>query len=130
MWRHVHMGASLSWLALFRGVALHPAAHASGIFMPLETWRQSRLHSRFGNERMHMLEQASAKADVVERAETQSQTLEGLLEIFFRVLKQCTASGLLSGAHTGECQASYSQRQSCPACLGEWVGLVSERAVL
>ena len=43
--------------------------------------------------------QADAKADASERAAAQSATLEALLEIFFRVLKQTTASGLMaSGA--------------------------------
>ena len=52
--------------------------------------------------------QADAKADAAERAAAQSHTLEALLEIFFRVLKQCTASGLLKPGVPSECVADVA----------------------
>lgn len=43
------------------------------------------------------LQEASAKADIDEARLQQSLMLEALFELLFRVLKQCTASGLLRG---------------------------------
>ena len=68
--------------------------------------------------------QADAKADAVERAEAQSATLEALLEIFFRVLKQCTASGLHAAnaqggtliLHWASMQPYRHKSMCCDAC--------------
>lgn len=40
--------------------------------------------------------EAQISADAAQRRRTQSETLEALFEIFFRVLKQCTASSFVS----------------------------------
>lgn len=45
--------------------------------------------------------EAQLGADAAQRRKTQSETLEALFEIFFRVLKHCTASGLASPTRTG-----------------------------
>lgn len=45
--------------------------------------------------------EAQISADAQQRRRTQSETLEALFEIFFRVLKQCTASGFVSPTYKG-----------------------------
>ena len=51
--------------------------------------------------------------DRAQRRAVQSETLEALFEIFFRVLKQATASGLLASGRSGE---SVPCAFKCRAC--------------
>ncbi len=46
--------------------------------------------------------EARATADAAQQRRAQSETLEALFEIFFRVLKQCTASGYAAADRKGE----------------------------
>jgi hypothetical protein len=48
-----------------------------------------------------------AEPDREARQDMQSRTLEALFEVFFRVLKQATGSGLLAG-HQGELSSSQT----------------------
>ena len=45
--------------------------------------------------------ESQATADAAQARRVQSETLEALFEIFFRVLKQCTASGYAAAGHKG-----------------------------
>ena len=46
--------------------------------------------------------EAQATADTTQQRRAQSETLEALFEIFFRVLKQCTASGYAAADRKGK----------------------------
>ena len=46
-------------------------------------------------------QESQASADRAQRRAAQSETLEALFEVFFRVLKQATASGLLAPSYKG-----------------------------
>jgi nucleolar complex protein 3 len=58
------------------------------------------------------MQEASAKADIDEARLQQSLMLEALFELFFRVLKQCTTSGLLKG--TGGAMSGIVVRDADP----------------
>ena len=45
--------------------------------------------------------ESQATADAAAARRAQSETLEALFEIFFRALKQCTASGYAAAGHKG-----------------------------
>ena len=45
--------------------------------------------------------ESQATADAAQARRAQSETLEALFEIFFRALKQCTASGYAAAGHKG-----------------------------
>ena len=45
--------------------------------------------------------ESQATTDAAQARRVQSETLEALFEIFFRVLKQCTASGYAAAGHAG-----------------------------
>ena len=46
--------------------------------------------------------ESQATIDAAQKRRMQSETLEALFEIFFRVLKQCTASGYAAADRKGE----------------------------
>ena len=55
--------------------------------------------------------ESQATIDAAQKRRMQSETLEALFEIFFRVLKQCTVSGYAASDRKGNLPAQQGCRQ-------------------